>query len=131
MLNRPPVQAELLLSITKIGNRDEMAWHILDFGLMHDPAYADAVAIAASGDGEHSKLLRAMIGHPDEPDIESTLPFDQVDPPMPAEPYRSSPLSRREQMGVNPFFRFEATTPSSDPSVPVLTAGATDQLNAD
>ena len=50
-----------------IGNRNEMAWHILDFGLMHDPDYTDLVALAASGSGNHSQLLSASVGPPDEP----------------------------------------------------------------
>ncbi|MGY4155593.1 hypothetical protein ACVINW_001435 [Bradyrhizobium sp. USDA 4461] len=89
-----------------IDDRDERAWHIIDFGLMHDPAYADVVASAATGPGMHSRRLSAMIVPADEL-LHEQNPWRSVLPSLPAEPYRSRSISPQVQMKTNPFYRSE------------------------
>lgn len=103
MLNDSNDLTETRRSLLEVDDRNELAWLIRDFGLVHDPDVADLVERAATGDGEHSRLLRTMIAHPDEPVFLSSLPSQPIDPPMPAAAYRFQPMSRREQMKANPF----------------------------
>ena len=102
MLNDSDDPTEPRRSLLKIDDRDELAWNIIDFGLMNDPELADLVDRAAGGSGEHSILLRAMLPHPDEPIVET------VALPQPSEPYRFPSMGPREKMRmsrVNPFMR--------------------------
>jgi hypothetical protein len=100
MLDYSDGSTEPRRSLLKIEDRNELAWNILDFGLMDDPDLADLVDRAAGGRGEHCMLLRAMISHPDEPIIAP------VALPPPPQPYRFPPIGPREQMKAlkaNPF----------------------------
>jgi hypothetical protein len=92
-----------------IGDRNELAWNIIDFGLMNDPDLADLVDRAASGDGEHSQRLRTMVGHLDE--ILSSSMKGPVAVPMPAAAYRFKPMPWRDYMKANPFARPKSAQP--------------------
>lgn len=104
MPNLPTTASNFAKSLRAIGDRNEIAWHIIDFGLMHDPDYADIVAMAAAGPGEHSKRLSAMVASPDE-QVDELNPSMPVAPPLPATAYRFRPMSEQEQMKANPFYR--------------------------
>jgi hypothetical protein len=91
-------------SLLAIGDRNEMAWHIIDFGLMHDPDYSEVVVMAAAGPGYHSQRLNAMMMSPDEP-VAQPSSSKSVPPPMAAERYRPRPMSAQEQKRANPFYR--------------------------
>src|SRR5438105_2909096 len=102
-MSNSDTETEPRLSLSMIDDRNEQAWNILDFGLMYDPDVADLVGRAASGPGEHSLRLRAMLPWPEEV---LTMPtMVPVAPPMPAKAYRTRPMSRREYMKANPFAR--------------------------
>ncbi|MGY3388756.1 hypothetical protein ACVWW6_001347 [Bradyrhizobium sp. USDA 3311] len=106
-MNNSGTETELRLSLSNIGDRNELAWNIMDFGLMYDSEIADLVGRAASGTGEHSLRLRAMLPSPEEL---LTMPtMVPVAPPMPAKAYRTRPMSRREYMKANPFARPQLT----------------------
>jgi len=103
MTNNSADLTEPQRSLSKVDDRNELAWLIRDFGLMHDPDFADLVERAATGDGEHSRFLSTMIAHPDEPVVLPWASSEPIDPPMPAEAYRFPQMSRREQMKANRF----------------------------
>lgn len=103
MFNASSNDPDLKKSLLAISDRDELAWHVIDFGLMHDPDYAELAAMAAVGPGNHSKQLSAMIASPDEPDIQLSS-YKPVPPPLPAEAYRFRPMSVEEQKQANPFY---------------------------
>ncbi|WP_157787949.1 hypothetical protein [Bradyrhizobium elkanii] len=98
-------ESDLMSWLLAIDDRDERAWHILDFGLVHDPAYADTVAVAAAGPGVNSRRLSAMIGAPDE-DVERADISVSVAPPSVAAP-GLAPIGQ-ERSRVNPFHRSES-----------------------
>lgn len=58
MLNDSDDLTEPRRSLVAIEDRNELAWHIRDFGLMHDPGVADLVERAAVG---FSVLLRLSL----------------------------------------------------------------------
>jgi hypothetical protein len=90
-----------------IEDRNELARCILRSGQVHDPDIADLVARAASGSGEDSLLLRAMIPDPDDDEavLADVCPFAPVDPPLPAMLYREGPRALMRAMKVNPFIK--------------------------
>lgn len=119
MLDKIPEVTEsdaLKLSMAQISDADELAWQLRDFGLMFDPDFTDEVRRGCAGNGEHSQLLRASVGDPEEPEIEPSVAPGPVGPPMPAEAYRGHPMSRRELMKANPFMRPKAVELASSPA---------------
>ena len=106
----------LKLSMAQIDDANELAWQLRDFGLMFDPEFADEVRRGCAGNGEHSRLLRAIVGDPDEPETEPFVTSGPVGPPMPAAAYRGHPISRRELMKANPFIRPKAVELALSPA---------------
>ena len=125
MLNNSHDQTEPRRSLAVIDDHDELAWHILDFGLMHEPDLADLVERGARGNGEHSRRLRAMIGHSDEP--VTVCSMGPVAAPMPAKAYRSEPIPWREYMKANPFARPKSVQPRSNSMKTPRSAVLTDE----
>lgn len=102
-MNTDDAETELRLSLSSIDDSNELAWHILDFGLMHDSEFADLISRAAAGRGEKSRRLAAMLGPTEEV---LTMPTAaRVAPPMPAKAHRPRPMPRRDYMRANPFAR--------------------------
>lgn len=92
---------DFLVEIAAMGSADELAWHLLDASLMHDPDCEELVRRASLGEGEHSQLLQAIVGDAGGSDWEPvTVDKPPAPPPKPINPFESTPVwVRREVNG--------------------------------